>query len=416
MNVKVAVNSVSRIIDPKLPIEKIYKQLKGVAKECGIVFGEPSAGVGLLQWTLEDSDWIAFNDLSDSEKPQAAAIFEERKRSLMAKLNGSSLACEVLVIPEEKYLFFRNLYSQPEVALAAWGYQYPHLKTGNELETWRNKIEKQRVVIAFLWDGCRLPHCTFRLNHQKHCTGYDGNFEVDQPLPVGSTYDVETALGDVHTLTVVKGQSDYEYDLTEYFSVNVTVERDGLPLGNKEVTLSFNGKSLTLTTDSGGSTSVKIPFEADSDGKIKEVQSECRAVCDEQSASQIPSAEQSVLNYRFEFFTPKEEVVPPPPPPPVVDPPKEEDKPEPPVVPGQPEFVGITLVDYGGYPIKEMAVTLQFPDKRVATFTTDENGRVEFPKEWMPRKGRVKIKFIATPEYQQQHDLHADQPKRIKKR
>lgn len=409
MKIKVDVRTVARIIDPSVPMEKLYKQLKTLSANTGIFFGSPSVGAGTLLWTLEGDDWIAFSDLDDTTKAQAAAIFNEKRGRTIDSLNGSSLTDSIFTVPDSKYIFFRKLDSTPEVAITCWGYRYPNLKDGAELETWIKKLPKQKVIISFSWAGNKISDFPFKFNSYPRHTGLDGLFVVDQPLPVGSVYTLESMAGNNYELTVIQGKSDYDYDLTKYFSISITVEKDEVPLENQEINVTFANKTQRLNTDAMGKADLKLPLERDQYGDIKYPQSDCTVTCIDDSQSKTPKRADEVLEFKFNFKTPaveESEVVKEPE---VVLPPeKEVEK----VVPPEKEFIGITILDYEKYPVKEMSVSLTFPDKRTAVFITDENGRIQFPKEWMSKKGKIKVKFVATPDYQQTHDLHNTKSKR----
>lgn len=397
MKIKVGVNSINRIIDPKYSIEKLYNQLKGLSDKTGLVFGDPSVGSGQLQWTLEGEGWTAFSDLDDSLKPQASVLFNDRKKVLQEALGGASLSNEILTLPDEKFLFFRDMESQPEIGLTCWGYRYPDFKDGMELETWVKKAHLQDVAISFSWDGQKLAYYNFIFHSYRRRTDSDGVFKVDQPLPIGNTYTVESLTGRKFTLTVIEGQQYYDFDVTEYFTVEISVKKDEEPLPDKELTLKFNGESRQIKCDSSGNASLRLPLECSADGLVKQPQSACDVLCGDKTESQTPSEINDELFYIFQFPTPvvDEEIEVPPPPP-------EEDK-----EPKKPQMIGITVLDYGGYPVKEMEVTLIIPKKKEEKFVTDDEGRIEFPKDWLQgKKKKFKVRFTASAEYQKTHDLH----------
>lgn len=102
MKAKVDVRTVGRVIDSNVPIEKLYKQLKALSADSGMFFGSPSVGAGTLLWTIDGDDWVSFSDLDDNAKPQAALIFDEKKRKIADTLNGSSLIDSIFTVPDNK--------------------------------------------------------------------------------------------------------------------------------------------------------------------------------------------------------------------------------------------------------------------------------------------------------------------------
>lgn len=400
MNIKFNIGTIVRLIDPKISMEQLYKQLQPMESKAGLTFCQPQAGAGYYQWTLNGNDWVSFTDLDDSIKPLAAQKFKDCKAAMSSLMNGAPLVEYIFTVPSEAHIFFRSNGENLDMALAAWAYKYPDRNMGNALETWRSRIDMQDVHIGFLWDEKKIPHLPFKVDGLPRKTGEDGMFHVDGKLPVGKSLTLSLESGKTYPITVEKGRADYLYDLTQHFTVDVLVKKDDHPLPETSCTVEFGKKHTTLTTDADGHAGIFLPLAEDESGHLLMPQPDCRVGCQGEMQVQKPGENEDRLRYEFHFHTPvveeKKEDVPPvileeppvaPPPPPVKD-------------------VTLTLLDYGGYPLQDMKATLTLKGKGEITVVTDKEGKCTIPQDWFEDKKKVKVNFVVTPEYQQTHDIH----------
>lgn len=319
MNIKLQLGEVRLLIDKRFPIEQISNQLQSIAKQANLIFAEHQVGAGYLQWALPGANWTAFSNGSDQQKAVIAQVFQDRKTQMQSSLEGSFLKDIIFSVPSEDFIFFRQDGEQLDIALTAWGYKYPDKPASGELDTWISKQDLQNVNIAFVWAGQTLPAFSFKLSGHTRITSPDGFMHIDGLLPVGSSYLIETLMGQGYTLVVEKGKSDYIFDLTQYCQVEIAVFQDNNPLSNYVCDVSFGSSHETLTTDISGRSQVQLPLLNDSFGQIVIPQPPCVVVCGTDSQQQIPSKSEDVLSFLFNFKTPTPEV-------PVIDPPVTSDK------------------------------------------------------------------------------------------
>lgn len=170
---------------------------------------------------------------------------------------------------------------------------------------------------------------------------------------------------------------DFAFFTQKYVEVKVSVTKDGAAMADQPCNLSFNGSDYQLKTDASGLASIKMPLAVDKDGKTKDLQPECMAVCESEIQKATPSANAETLSFDFVFVTPPE-----------------------------PKFVKIRLLDYGGYPLPELPFKLTTKKMGEKELRTDENGYCQVPQEWFSNKEKMRIKFVVSPEYQESHDIH----------
>ncbi|MDE6448637.1 MAG: hypothetical protein K2L41_00985, partial [Muribaculaceae bacterium] len=380
MNIKVSVNAVTRIIDPKVPIEQVYKVVQPVASNARINLGAFTAGAGYLQWALDGEGWIRFKDLDDAEKAVVAQEFTERRQQVIDGLKGAQIASDVLTVPSEEFLLVRRNGADNEIALAAWAYRYPERVSGLELNTWRSNARLQEVDISFSWAGKLIPNMPFMLEGFPHFTDLDGTFHVDKPLPVGKQYRLYTSNNPApgvedrtFMFTVEQGKADYCFDMTRWFDIETTVTHDGEPVEGAECMIVFGDRQEKLTTDAFGRTTLRLPLAGDIVGHINANQPECTATCRGKELEFTPHRADEYHLFGFEFETEKVSE----PESPVV----EEEKAAEPEPPEAPQLITIKILDYDGFPVVNMPLKLKTKTKGTFDYVTDEKGMITVPAD-----------------------------------
>lgn len=299
MNIKLQLGEVRLLIDKRFPIEQISHQLQPLAKQSNLIFAEHQVGAGYLQWGLSGSDWTAFPNGSDEQKAIVVQIYKERKAQMQSFLHGSFLRDVIFSVPSEDFIFFRQVGSNWEIALTAWGYKYPDKPASGELDIWVSKQDLQKVNIAFSRADQILPEISFKLSGHMRTTSSDGFMHVDGQLPVGSSYSVETLMGHSYTLIVEKGKSDYIFDLTQYVQVEIAVYQDQAPLPNCECEINFDSCHKSQITNQFGHAMVRLPLLNSSLGELVTPQPPCVVTCGNEKQQQVPSREGEVLSFVF---------------------------------------------------------------------------------------------------------------------
>lgn len=408
MNVKLYLNGIVRIIDNRVPIHAVHKQLAPLADQIRLCLPMPQAGSNYLQWSLPGNDWRPFSQAAEEEKKVIALLYQQRREQLMAVNKQSPILEAALTTPAEDFIYFRKNGTDYDLALVAWGYRYPNQRPCMELNTWIQKTSVQEVRIGFEWGGCLLENLPFYLDNFERKTAADGMFYVGV-VPVGKEFTLRTVSGSTFVLVVEQGKADYVFDLTQHVFVDIAVRKDNEALKDCPCEVFFNGNRYQLVTDSVGTVSLKMPLVCTPLGELLQTQPACQVTCQSEQQEQTPCNDGDRLAFNFLFQTeqPKKPVYPDSS---KVDETKDskvpqEDTEEEELVP-ELQFVEIKLLDYGGYLLPDLDFTLVTKKKGEVPLRTDANGVCIVPQEWFTGKEKFRIKFTVSPEYQQKHDLH----------
>lgn len=404
---KFKVSEIARLISDSFSLEQIRKQLEPIGEKVGISFTSRETGSGYFQWILPDGNWRSFADVDEDQKRIMAKVYEDKMSEIKMLLSSVPFKDDILTVPNESCIYFSSHDNSYEIALAAWGYRSLKQSPCSDLTKWISQTEYQRVRIGFTWDNEKLSNCTFFLNGQKRITSDDGYFNVDREVPVGDNYPIATISEEKFSLKVEKGKSDYIYDLTKRFYIEIQIKKDGMPVPNTSCSVTFNKTDKLLTTDEQGRIVFNIPLSHTTDGDIEKPQPSCVVTYNDEQQEQKPTEEGCRLLFLFTSNTKEEKIEEPVP----------EKKNEDIVVeptPHQPELVEIKLLDYEGFPLIDLDFILITKKKGEIKLKTDKNGVCTIPKEWFTNKEKMRVKYTISPEYQQTHDIHDKKKKKNK--
>lgn len=429
MNVQIKVSDLVYMLDSNIPISQAARAVKDQARQAEILMPTPEPGPGYMVWRLPGEGWISFDNLPESEKPEKATLLSDRLETLKKLIGNPEVASRIVRVPATRHYFFRSSNGMTECALVGWAYRYPESHSGDELEAWINRVKKQDVSLGFVWDGKLIPLQSFTIRGVSNKTPSGGLFHIGM-LPVGSSYEV------VHkpterrfSLDVTEGKARYEFDLTVTLNVDILVRKDGEAAPDTPVTVSFGGKTHTVTTDVTGRGRIEFPLISDGDGMPSERQPECAAACHDKTQEETPDSNWPTLSFYFDFESEKPEeppVIPPleepepekpepEPEKPEPEPEKPEPAPEKPEPPKEPEFVTIQLTDVLDTPIADAEFFLTTKLKKKMRLRTDRNGECVLPKEWFTPGEKMHFDLHLSKEYCETHGIELDRKKRKKK-
>lgn len=408
MVVKQDVNSLYQVVSKKQSFWTWYERISPIGKKENVVFPDIQSGVGKYVWRWDGDNWQKFSSAPDSEKPFIAREYDKRKNNIQTALKDSILRNDIFTVPEDgEFIYYRkNEDGMYEFAVAAWGFKYPNKPIGNEIYTWITKIPMQDVNIAFAWNGKKCSEIDFSLNNLPKKTGKDGFYRIGV-LPVGERHQITCPDQKTETLEVTQGQSEYIYDLTKYFNVEISIIKDGLPVENGICEVYFNKKSNEVTTNTDGKASLHLPLLCNDAAKIANPQPPVKVSYTNDSQDKTPSTEEEILKFLFQYETPKPpepepEHAPEPEPQPVNTPqPQHIHEPEP-----KKEMVMFTVLDYGGHPMPNLDIVLMTKIKGEIPLSTNGEGKCSVPKEWFTPGEKLNVKFKVSDEYQASHDIH----------
>lgn len=399
MNVKFIVDKVDPLIDKAVFNETFQKQVASAAERAGLILPLPQIGAGYWQWNLQGDGWTSFSACPEEEKNRVAQEHQKRCSDMKTALKNAPVVDLVLTVPSEECIYYKYQGNLLIMALAAWGFKFHNSPGTRELTTSYTQVKSQDVRIGFLWGEELLPGFNFRLNQQPRQTSSDGYFRSDRPINVGITYPVEIPSGKIFDLTVESGKSDYLYDLSQYFYVEVTVRLDETPVAGTDCVIRYAGESTACKTDDNGVTTLRVLYDSRV-AWLEDNPSECAVECEGEIQQKMPLVADQKLSFVFDFVSEKLVVSEP-----------EIVKPEPESEP-KTEFVYVYLKDFEGYPLVDLDFTLTTKSRGSVAMKTDHDGGCMIPKDWMSDKDKFAVSFTISPEYQRTHDIHRVKPKK----
>lgn len=262
MKIRLQRDDVLNVIPPNVSYDQLTLALSNISKANDILFCQRQVGSNVLIWTLPEDGWVPLSATTEPLLSRVHQHYEECCQQIMlAGKSNVNLIKAALSVPSEDYIFFRQQGSGVfELALTAWGYKFP-MPGGSEPPTGKGKprMERQEVRLCFVYDGQRLSEHPFAINDLRRQTDANGIFEAGVHS-VGTTFPIEMGDGTTFSLTVEKGKSLYEFDLTKYFVVEIIVYKGGKPLPDTLCVLSYNGGKKNITTDRNGRAESELPF------------------------------------------------------------------------------------------------------------------------------------------------------------
>lgn len=218
---------------------QLYMWLKEHLDSRGLnIFAEFSASNNHFKWTLPGSGWKRITEVAE----------EALEKSIRGTLDSKKLEIEkalspippevslekVWSVPSDDYIYYRVSESGViEVMLVAWDYQTA-ARHGGEGISFRlhGTRQSQSVRMRFVEIGRPVPGYPFFIRTKdgkfnEKITDGDGSIFLGA-LPVGNTVEaMSTDKSRDFSFEVIKGQTDYEFDITGPVRVEVYVTRDG---------------------------------------------------------------------------------------------------------------------------------------------------------------------------------------------
>lgn len=379
MNKKLQLSEINLLIGKHYSMIQLGAELNFLAKPMGLTFIEPLAGSGYLLWNLTENDWQSFNDIDDAHKPVVASIYKERCDNMRVMLKNSPLTEPILTVPSNDFVFFRKNDGKWEVALAAWGCKMADMPVGNSIEAWIKHTDTQMVNIAFAWNEKLIPNMSLIINDVSKSTSSDGYFHVGE-IPVGDNLVIDTLNGSRFNVIVEKGKPNYIFDITQYADIVICVKENDVALPNKPCDVNYGDSNWHRITDSNGLIMFKLPLECDNSGQLLQPQPLCKVTCESEVQLQKPTCDGEVLTYNFSF----KKIVPEP----------------------EPVYVKIRLLDYEGFPLKNLPFVLVTAKKGKVNLKTDTDGYCMVLQEWFSNDEKMKIAFEIPAEYQENNNIH----------
>lgn len=238
------------------------------------VFLPVNLGMGIYSWELPDDGWERYSQIHSGEdavvKQAYSALCRNVHEAVKGRIgnNAEAFVNNVFTVPNDDYVFYKiDADGKVQFLISAWGFRNVKKPSGGPLKKDIIVKKNQFVKCGFAIDGVLQPNRAF-VSHFEHqqvpsrlVTLDDGYYSYSSALVEGETVVVaDEKSGKRFELVVKGGQEEYIFDVTDMCNVNVNVKRDGEPLSDENVQLTYNDKQYNVTTDENGVAAFNIPI------------------------------------------------------------------------------------------------------------------------------------------------------------
>lgn len=258
-------------MEKKSSEKEVYKTIKQdlpelhktLCKELGEdnPFAKISLGAGFYVWADNRCHWRPLSEASSLKLEDIKSVLFELKNNIAKRL-GEKTADVLFTVPDDSYIYYNDDSGGPRILITGWGFKKP-IRVGVGKEE-INLKKTNPITLSFSYDGERLPKYEFGLKLSKQLkrlsTGDDGFYKF-RNLKVGEHYTlVDLNNGQENNLSIIEGKSQYDFDVTVYTTIIISVCENELPLQNEDISLSYNNKAYQLKTDSTGKAKIEVAY------------------------------------------------------------------------------------------------------------------------------------------------------------
>lgn len=294
-------------MEKKSSVKEVYKTIKQDLPELHKIlcnklgednpFAKISLGAGFYAWADDRCQWHSLLEASDLKQETVNSALFKLKNNI-AGILGEKTADALFTVPDDSYIYYNDDAEETKILITGWGFKKPiRVISGGYI----SPIKKQNPIsLSFLYDGERLPKYEFgiRLTKQlKRLSTDNYGYYKFSNLKVGEHFTlVDLNKGNDFKLNIIEGKSQYDFDVTAYTTINVSVSENELPLQNEDISLSYHNKDYQLKTDSAGNAKIEVAYH---EGEIVSA-----SVRDQNKQQAIDAAENHIF---FSFESPVEE-------------------------------------------------------------------------------------------------------------
>lgn len=249
--------------------QKIYHEINNILGSSN-PFAKFNIGSGFFAWSDNSCQWhqmIAASDLEQSIIRSAVADIKTKLTPILGEQNTEML----FTIPDDSYIYYNYDGDEVKVLITGWGYKKP-IKHDPTLDM-VGLVKPNPVSWSFHNDGMIIPNHPFGIKIQRgvkrKMTNAEGiyylpNLQVGQQICL-----VDYGTGKEFDLTIVSGQSHYDFDITTFSLLKVNTSLAGAPLADEPVTIEYNGKSHSTQTNIFGCAEIRLPYHLNEIIRVK---------------------------------------------------------------------------------------------------------------------------------------------------
>lgn len=257
---KTAVSDIHRLIQKDY--KSLYQQLQKTLGD-DMPFADIQIGSGFYVWSDARCEWHQMIAASSIKQDFVISALTDLRQAIAQKL-GDDTAEKLFTYPDESYVYFNDDDGNIRVLLTGWGFKKPVFGRGTADKQDINVKTGNPVSVSFSLDGVRQANYEFGLRLAKQVKRFVTNdLGVHQfdDLHVGEQFTlVDLNSNREFTLNIVPGQSEYDFDITNYTTVTFSATGDGQPISGEVIDVSYNGKQYKAITDAAGNAAMQLPL------------------------------------------------------------------------------------------------------------------------------------------------------------
>lgn len=289
-------------MEKKSSVKEVYKTIKQDLPELHKIlcnklgednpFAKISLGAGFYAWADDRCQWHSLLEASDFKQETVnSALFKLKNK--IAGILGEKTADALFTVPDDSYIYYYDDAEETRILITGWGFKKP-IRVVSEGDKGSFK-KKNPISLSFLYDGERLPKYEFGIRLTKQLkrlsTNNDGYYKF-KDLKVGEHFTlVDLNKGNDLKLSIIESKSQYDFDVTAYTTINVSVSENELPLQSEDISLSYHNKDYQLKTDSAGNAKIEVAYH---EGEI------VSASVRDQNKQQAIDATENHISFAFE--------------------------------------------------------------------------------------------------------------------
>ena len=258
MERKSSVKDVHKLIGQDYP--ELYKALCEKLGESN-PFAKFNIGVGCYVWSDNRCKWHCMIDASELKQSMIVETLCQVKIEV-AGMIGQKTAEVLFTTPDDSFIYFNEDNGNVKILVTGWGFNKPVRVVAKPDAIPVN--QKNPIKLSFSYDGDHLKDYEFGLRLAKQIKRLktdSSGFYVFDNLKVGENYVVTDINSNRNfNLNIREGQSSYDFDVTDYSTLEISALSDGQPLAEEEARIDYHEKKYTLKTDENGHAAIQLPL------------------------------------------------------------------------------------------------------------------------------------------------------------
>lgn len=228
-------------------------------------FAKFHIGAGFYVWSSSESEWIQLTNAGSFKREEVEHELAEVRKAVATKLGGKTVD-SLFMVPDDGYIYFKDSADGIKILLTGWGFKKPNAYVPPVPPVPIDVGEDFTVSLSFSFDGVKLHNYEFGLqlkhNVKRLATDDSGVYTTKAMKPGNHFVLVDLNSGKQFSLDIVDSRTEYDFDVTAYAKCEVVATYEEAPVVGEAVTVEYNGKEFSASTDAAGRCVFSLPYHA----------------------------------------------------------------------------------------------------------------------------------------------------------